>query len=242
MKSSIATAFLSLVFGPFGIFCLAWAFIYSARGELLSAVVALGAAAFLLSFVAMLGLVASRKVTPRGAAGPGGSEFRPDRRVDRLVMVWTVGGLIAMATYVIFAPLDMIAIEAPGKYERYFVIACSITMLIGIVSLRQLARHRSASFLRMTIDGIETGNTMTTAARSWDQIADITDRPRNAGRPNGATYFVTADGRTRELPSHWYTPGGSAIHALVRFYWQHPEAREELMDGRALARLEAETT
>jgi hypothetical protein len=209
MKSSIATAFLSLVFGPFGIFCLAWAFIYSARGELLSAVVALSAAASLLSFVAMLGLVASRKVIPRVAAGPEGSEI-------------------------------MIAIEAPGKDERYFVIACGIATLIGTFSLRQLARHRSASFLRMTIDGIETGNTMTTAVRSWDEIADITDRPRNAGRPNGATYLVTADGRTRELPSHWYTPGGIAIHALVRFYWEHPEARDELTDGRALARLEAE--
>jgi hypothetical protein len=242
MKSSIAAAFLSLVFGPFGIFCLAWAFIYSVRGELLSAVVALGAAAFLLSFVAMLGLVASKKVQPRAAAGPAGSEIRPDRRVDRLAMIWTVGGLIAMATYAIFAPLDMLAIEAPSRDERYFVVACSIATLIGMFSLRQLVKHRSASFLRMTTDGIETGNTMTTAVRSWDEIADIADRPRNAGRPNGATYFVTADGRTRELPSHWYTPGGSAIHQLVRFYWQHPEAREELIDGRALARLEAETT
>jgi hypothetical protein len=32
-------------------------------------------------------------------------------------------------------------------------------------------------------------------------------------------------------------PDGSAMRDLVRFYWQHPDSRGELTDGRALERL-----
>jgi hypothetical protein len=78
--------------------------------------------------------------------------------------------------------------------------------------------------------------------RTWDEITDVADKPRNAGQPNGATYLTAADGRTRELPSHWYTPGGRAIHHLVRYYWQHARDRQELTDGRALGRLTSELT
>ena len=34
-----------------------------------------------------------------------------------------------------------------------------------------------------------------------------------------------------------YTERGTALVELVRFYWQHPEQRAELTDGRALQRL-----
>jgi hypothetical protein len=33
------------------------------------------------------------------------------------------------------------------------------------------------------------------------------------------------------------TPDGSAMRELVRFYWQHPESRDELTDESALKRL-----
>jgi hypothetical protein len=33
------------------------------------------------------------------------------------------------------------------------------------------------------------------------------------------------------------TPDGVALRQLVRFYWQHPDNRGELTDGRALKRL-----
>ncbi len=34
-----------------------------------------------------------------------------------------------------------------------------------------------------------------------------------------------------------YTPKGTALIEMVRFYWQHPEQRDELTDGRALIHL-----
>ena len=93
----------------------------------------------------------------------------------------------------------------------------------------------------MTVDSLEIGNTVSSAERSWDEVTDVADRPQKARQPTGTTYITTADGRTRILPSDWYTPGGRELRELVRFYWQHPEHREELTDGRAAERLDAES-
>jgi hypothetical protein len=90
----------------------------------------------------------------------------------------------------------------------------------------------------MTGDGLELGNTVSTVEGSWDEVTEVADRPQKARQSSGTTYITNADGVTRILPSDWYTPGGHALRELVRFYWKHPEDREELADGRALQRLE----
>jgi hypothetical protein len=241
VKSSIATAFLWVLFGPSGVFCTAWAFIFLSRGEYLSAIVALGFAVFTLGLVVMLGIVASRKVTPRVTRDDVGITLRPDRKVDSLLIASTFGAFFAMAFYAVFTPLGMIDIPVPRNDERYFVFACAAAVLVGVFSLRQMIRRRGTSYLRMTIDSLEIGNTVSSAERSWDEVTDVADRPQRARQPTGTTYITTKDGRTRILPSDWYTPGGHALRELVRIYWQHPEHREELTDGRAAERLEAES-
>ena len=152
---------------------------YSARAEYMSAVVALGFAVFTLGLVAMMATVASRKVTPRVTYDDAGIMVRPDRRVDGLLLASTIGGFIAMAVYVVFAPLDMLDIPVPRGDQRYFVISCAAGVLVGLFSLRQIIPQRGMSCLRMTADGLETGNTMSTVQRSWDDVTDVADRPRN---------------------------------------------------------------
>ncbi|WP_422744655.1 hypothetical protein ACN27E_21870 [Mycobacterium sp. WMMD1722] len=241
MKSSMATAFLCLVFGPFGIFCLAWTFVFASRTQLLSAVVALGFAVFTLGLVAMLLIVATGNVAPRISADGDGVTVRPDRKVDGLLIASTVGAFIAMAVYAVFAPLHMLDIEVAGKNQRYFVIVCAAAVVVGLVSLRQIIRRRGTSYLRLDAAGLETGNTMTSVQRRWEDVTDMADRPRNGRQPGGAIYILTDDGHSREIPSSWYTPGGQALLDVVRFYWRHPEARDELSDGRAVRRFEAES-
>ena len=241
MRTSVASAFLCFVFAPFGVFCTAWTFIFVSRGEYLSAVVALGFAFLTLGLVLMLAIVASRKVQPRVRREEGGIMVRPDRRVDNLLMASTFGGFLAMAFYAIFAPLDMIAIRVQRNDERYFVFACAAAVLVGIFSLVQIIRRRGTNYVRMTADGLEMGNTVSSAERSWNDVTDVADRAQNSRHPSGTTYIKTADERTRIIPSDWYTPGGYALRELVRFYWKHPEDREELTDGRALQRIETES-
>ncbi len=53
--------------------------------------------------------------------------------------------------------------------------------------------------------------------------------------------MMMSDGRPSTLvAADSYTPDGKALRELVRFYWQHPEHRCELTDGRALERLSKE--
>lgn len=242
MRSVFATVFLWILLGPFGVFCLAWASIYTARAEFPSAVVALGFAVFSIGFLSMLAVIASGKVKPRVEREDGGITVRPDRRVDNLLMASTFGAFGAMACYAVFAPLGMIAIRTPRNDQSYFVFACAAAVLVGLFSVRQIIKRRGTSYVRMTVDGLELGNTVSSVERSWGQVAEVADRAPNARQASGTTYITTADGGTRILPSDWYTPGGQALRELVRFYWQHPESRGELADGRVLQRLEVPGT
>jgi hypothetical protein len=239
VKLSFAATLLWLLFGPFGLFCLAWAFIYVTRGEFLSAVVALGFSVFTMGLVVMSAIIASRKVTPRVERDDDGIIVRPDRRVDILLIGATFGAYIAMAVYAIFAPLGMIAIAVPRDDTRYFVFSCGAATLVGTFSVLQIIRRGGTSYVRMTVDGLELGNTVSSVERTWDEVTDVADRAQNAHHTSGTTYLMTADGRTRILPSDWYAPGGHRLREFVRFYWKHPEHRDELTDGRGAQRLEA---
>ncbi|MBO0680139.1 hypothetical protein JRC04_21950 [Mycolicibacterium sp. S2-37] len=241
MKTSIAAVFLCVVFGPFGLFCLAWTVIFIARGELLSALVALGFALFTCGLVAMLLVVATRRVTPRVASHDDATLIRPDRRVDALLTAATCGAFLGMACYAVFAPLDMLEIEVASGNQRYFVVVCAAGVVVGVLSLWQIIRRRGTSYLRLSADGLETGNTMTTAKRSWDEVTDIADRPRKGRHSTGATYIMTGDGHVRDVPTDWYTPGGRALRELMRFYWRNPDDRGELSDGRAATRFDSQT-
>jgi hypothetical protein len=153
-------------------------------------------------------------------------------------MASALGLLVAMALYAVFTPLDMLAITI-GRGEILFVIVCATTVLVGLLSLRQIIRRKGASYVRLSVDGVEAGNSTTSVTYAWDDIVEITDRPRSGRQAGGATYLVTDDEHAREVPSSWYTPGGHALHEFLCHYWQHPELRDELTDERAALRLEA---
>lgn len=237
MKFRIAAAFLCLLFAPFGMFSLLWAFIYFARAEYLSALVALGFGLFAVNFVAMLLVVARKKTTPRVTSDGTGTTFRPDIKVDGFLTVSTVAVFLAMVLYAIFAPQGMLVIPVPSGNQRQYVYACIAGAIVGLPSMWQIIKQRGMSRLRMTAEGIDVGGAVSTKHHPWDELTNVVDRPRNGRQSTGTTYIMTADGHTRTLPSDWYTPGGRALRQLVRFYWEHPEARDELADGRAADRL-----
>lgn len=236
-----ALSFLILVLGAAGMLGSAWAFICLDRGQYLTAVVVSGAVIFSFGMVAMLSRLTARNVTVRTGLVGGATVFRPDRTVDICLMTATVAMWAAMVLYAVFAPLDMVELPLP-RGDRKFLIGVAIAgALAGLPSLRQIFVKASMSYLRLAPDGFELGSATSSVAREWDDVTDMSDRPATRRRPlnTGTTYITTTDGRTRVLPSDWYTPGGHALRTLVRFYWQHPESRDELADGRAVKRLES---
>lgn len=239
VKPSVAVAFLSVVLGAFGLLSGVWTLVYLWRAAYLSAIVALLAAIFSFGMIGMLVTVASGRVVPRVEWDGEGMTVRPDRRVDMLLLASSFAGFAAMALYAILEPLGRLAIRPPSGNGQYLVIACAAGALMGIFALRHMLVQRGTSLLRMTVEGIATANTITTVRRSWDDIAEIADRPADGRHETGATYIITGDGRIRTHPTDWYTPGGKALRDIIRFYWEHPEHRDELTDGTAAQRLQA---
>ncbi|WP_102141502.1 hypothetical protein [Mycobacterium hubeiense] len=200
---------------------------------------AMGFAVFSFGIITMMAIVAMRKVTPRVIRDDAGTTFRPDRKVDHLLTASTIGAFLGMALYAVCAPLGMLDIPVPSGNRQYFVFVCAAGVVVGVFSLRQILAQRGMSHLRMTVDGVETGSALSSKSRDWDEVTDVADTSQDGGKPSGTTYIKTADGRTLTLPSDWYTPGGNALRELVRFYWQNPEHRQELINGQAVERLEA---
>lgn len=238
MKGTVGVAFLGLVLGAAAVLALVWLGASVSRGEHLAAAVAAGCALFSLGMVSLLLRVAGKRVAIRVHV-EGGVTFRPDRGVDVSLMLATAGLWGAMALYAICAPLSLVRIPLPNGDRTFSVWIAVVGVLIGLPSLRQILVKHGLSYLRLSTNGLEVGNTIASATYTWDQVVDVSDTPSDRGRSidTGTTYLKTADGRTRTIPSDWYTPGGYELRNLIRFYWQHPESRGELDDGRAVARI-----
>lgn len=239
MRSAVALVFLPAVLGVAGLLGTAWAVVSLGRGEYLTVLVSGGAAVFGLGMAAMIARVGTRNVSVRVDVDAGGTTLRPDRRVDISLMVATVGLWTAMVLYAIFAPLGMVDIPLPRGDRNYFIGTAVVGALIGLPSIRQMLVRRGTSCVRLTVDGVEMSNTYSTVHRQWGDVSDVSDTPAHGRRSvnTGSTYITTTDGGTRLIASDWYTPGGHGLRELVRFYWLHPECRDELGDRRVAKRL-----
>lgn len=232
--------FLCLVLGAFGVLAVVWLGVSVSRGEYLTAVTVGGGLLFSFGMVSLLLQVAARRVAIRVNVQDG-VMFRPDRRVDVSLMLATAGLWGAMALYAICAPLGLVKIPLPQGDRTFSVWIATAGVLIGLPSLKQIVVKRGMSYLQLSPDGFELGNTITSATYTWDELSDVSDAPAGRARPINtcATYLTMVGGHTRTFPSNWYTPDGAALRDLLRFYWQHSENRDELADGRAIARLDS---
>lgn len=239
MRAGVALGFLSLTLGAFGLLSTFWAMVCLGHGEFPTVLVAVGAAMFGCGMVVMLSKVGTRAVSVRVAVDDAETTFRPDRQVEGYLMAAIIGLWTAMVLYATLAPMNMVQVPSPRGDRQYLIGTAIVGALVGLPSLRQILVKRGMSYLRLSPDGWEMGNSYSSVSRSWDDVTDVSDRPADGRRPinTGSTYITTTDGRTRLLPSDWYTPGGDAMRDLVRFYWQHPERRDDLVDGRAAERL-----
>lgn len=238
VKNFLVLAFYFAAVNAFAVLCLVWAVISLGRGEYLTVVVVLGLALAFVGLEASLVLVIRGRVSPRAEFGDQGTTIRPDRAVDGLLQWATVAAVAAMATYAIFTPQGRIDIPLPYGNQRMFTIVAIGVALTGIVNLWQMFKRGGLSFQRLTADGFELGQGVSSVHGEWDAVADIADRRPGKPPPLRATLFVKfRDGRTRTQAIDSYTPGGDALRRLVRYYWVNPDQRDELTDGRAIERL-----
>jgi hypothetical protein len=114
----------------------------------------------------------------------------------------------------------------------------AVIVLMGAPMLWRNLRRGSTKYLRLMPDGFELSQGLRLHSGDWEQVQDVADEAPGRQAPTpGAIVFVMTDDSAHTLAAGGITPDGAALRQLVRFYWEHPESRGELTDGRALKRL-----
>jgi hypothetical protein len=237
----LPTAILAwLLFGAIGTVAAFLAVRSLVRGEYPTAVVALGGSAFCYGLITPLAKVVRGRQAPRVEVDDAGTTFRPDRGIDIPIQVSLVGAVIASALIAVIAPLGKLDIAVPPfmRYSLPFMGAVIVAM--GAPMLWRNVSRGSTKYLRMTPDGFELSQGLRSHSGDWEQVQDVTDEAPGQQAPTpGAVVFVMSDDTAPTIAAGAMTPDGTAMRNLVRFYWEHPESRGELTDGRALKRLAA---
>ncbi|MGW4099315.1 hypothetical protein [Mycobacterium sp. NPDC004974] len=237
----LASIFAILIGG--GGFVTAWAVIWFIRGSYLTAALCLGASLLLFSLLFHLSYPLSGRAHPRGEYGPEGTKIRPQRYADRIFSIGLLLGVLSAGAFLIFAQFDMVDF-IPSSTNRLIVPAGFIFYVIyGAPVLYRIFKYRAAKHLYLDPHGFEVwdGQWNSFARGTWEDVQQILDHPLKGKTSfTELIVFVLPKKRTAKLGSGTITANSDALREWVRFYWLHPDCRNELTDGRALQRLEGE--
>lgn len=227
-----------LLFGAIGTLAAVLTVVNVVRGEYLTAVVALGGCAFCYGLIFPLAKVVRGEVTPRVEVDDGGTTFRPDRGIDIPVQMSLLGLVVAGALIAVLAPSGRLAIPVPPFMRWSLPLMSALIVMMGAPMLWRNLRRGSTKYLRLTPNGFELAQGWRAACGDWEQVQDVADEAPGQQAPTpGAVVFVMSDDSAHTLAAGGITPDGEAMRELAQFYWEHPESRGELTDGRAVKRL-----
>jgi hypothetical protein len=133
----------------------------------------------------------------------------------------------------------MVDIPTPSSMRYSIPLTSGVVILIGVPVVWRNFRRGSTKYLRLTPKGFELAYGWRSASGDWAQVEDVADEApgqQQAATP-GAVVFVMSDGSAPSIAAGSFTPEGESLRDLVRYYWEHPESRGELTDGRAVKRL-----
>lgn len=235
----LPTAILAwLFFGSFGVFSAVWTALFIVRSEFPTALVSLGVAAFCFGLIIPLVKVVRENVAPRAEVDDEGTTFRPDRGIDTPVQVSLSGLVAASAMITVLVPTGRLDIPIPPFMRYSLPLVCAVVVLTGVPTLWRNFRRGGTSHLRLTPDGFELAQGWRSLSGDWEQVRDVTDEVPGQQAPTpGAVVFVLSDDSAPMIAARSMTPDGEAMRELAQFYWEHPESRGELTDGRAVKRL-----
>lgn len=218
--------------------CGRWAYEAALQPSPVTVIVALGISLFWLFSIRMM--ATSTSVTPRGKYTEKGTLIQPDIRIDRNLNRLVITGTLATGVCAAAWPLG--ALYVPLIPPELSYVVPLIASAVGVVCLWmwwKSSTQGGLSLLMLTPEGFKFPTIGSMREGRWEDIASIEDK-----LPDEEKFWnpmvITMDGGSTvlfEAPGI-YTDRGTALVELVRFYWQHPEQRVELTDGRALKRLD----
>jgi hypothetical protein len=178
------------------------------------------------------------KARPRSEFSSGGTTIRPRKLFDMLSLIFAGAATFGALLYTALAPFGFVDIPT---YRSSLPWMMAFIVLVGVPTLWRIITHGGDSYLRLTPNGCEVWNGQWLAFRraNWGDIKQIRDRPlRRKLRGREVIVLVLPEGRSATLLADAITGDSLALREWVRFYWQNPECRTELTDGRGLRRLD----
>ncbi|MGV0838501.1 hypothetical protein [Mycolicibacterium thermoresistibile] len=233
----IVSHFAAFVFLPvcFVVFT-AWGIAAVVDGNVLSGVIAIIFSVGVLFFIAQWAVM-RWGARLRAQVDPGGTTIRPRKLFDVLSLIFTGAATLAALLYVALTPLGLVDIPTYRSSTPWLAV---FLLVVGIPTVGRMVAHGGDSYLRLTPDGCDVWNGpwLTRRRANWEDIEQIRDQPlRRKLRSREAIVLVLPEGRSATLLADAVTKDSRALREWVRFYWQHPEYREELVDNRGLRRL-----
>jgi hypothetical protein len=169
-----------------------------------------------------------------------GTTVRVNPAIAWLYGIALLGGVLGSSCYLVFVSRGLadlpFAPSGGGRATRYLMISLLVLSVGGLIAL---LRTREPGYLRFGVDGIEHADMFRTRSARWEDIVDVTDKANKRAR-NPIVFVVKGAKPIVVSNADRYGDSGAALYWMTRHYWQHPENRNELVDGRAFDRLRRE--
>lgn len=231
---------ISILIAGSGVFAV-WSIIWLTRASYLHAVLCDCAVSLFVSLIFLLTYPFSGTVSPRVEYGPTGTLLRPQKRFEMIFGTGLTIGICAAALYLALYQFEIVDFGTSLTARRIIPAGSTAYVIIGVPILFRVAKYRDISHLRLDPHGFEVweGQWNSFAHRPWDDVQEILDHPLKRKKPyNEVMVFVLPKRRSAKLVTDVMTSDSDTLREWVRFYWQHPEHRGELVDERGLRRLE----
>jgi hypothetical protein len=241
MKLKPKPIILAVALFGFSVFAAIWVIIWLSRGSYLTAAIMLGLTLWALGFAFYLTYATSGMARPRQSVDTSGVLLRPPMALETVFIVATSSAACAAGLYLVFAPLGMVDYMPTGLMELTAFVGCGAMVLFGFPTLIRMLNHGGGNHLRLSPDHFEVWNGQWGAFKRgpWGDIEQILDHPPEGKKPfHEVIVFALPEGRSIMLVADAFMGDTHSLRRWVRFYWQHPEHRDELADGRGLRRLD----
>lgn len=225
--------------GVFGLIYLIGVAVLIAVGHPLTAIVALCVA--VSASAAMKSWMLMRTAVAWGSTDSTGTTIRIDKRIEPLVLLAFSSVGVGFAVLAVLATVNKLVVPIPLTIGRIYTgLLSGLMSLVLVVFVVIVLRRPGICSVRLTSDRFTIAEGFTTSKGNWADVTDITGvAPEGVAAPCPVTFVMRA-GKPKVLKnSAGFSPDGRVLLDYVRFYWQHPEYRAELTDGRALDRLQA---
>ncbi|QZT60573.1 hypothetical protein [Mycolicibacterium austroafricanum] len=228
------TWFGVVVFVVGALYCVVRAATSVAQGSTLGALIAGGLAVMCVGGLAAFAVTFTVSAAHYRESVDSATTLRVNPAIAVLYGIALAGAVLGSSLYVTFSTRESVRVLfGGGVVFRSLMAALLALSLLGLIGL---VRSREPGRLSLTPAGVEHANLLGSRSAVWDQITDIADAAGN--RAMNPIVITVRDAKPIVVSNaDRYGDGGPAVYWMVRHYWSHPDDRDELTDGRALARL-----